>query len=257
MSQPPYNPQDPYGQYGQGQSPYPPQQQYGPPQGQPPYPPGPYGYQPQPPPKPGRSPLFWLFVVGLPLVLLFSCTAGVIILGTTASNTDLQQPPVAERPPAADDQDQAPASDNPPPTEQAEQAEQPAAVGAEVRDGQFAFTVTKFEKATRVGTEFLHKDAQGEFLIVHMTVKNIGDKPGHFFGQNQKLFDAQGREFSADSAAAIYFKDAKSLYEEINPGNQVNGVVLFDLPKGVNPTSIELHDSLMSGGVKVNLASGT
>ncbi len=41
---------------------------------------------------------------------------------------------------------------------------------------------------------------------------------------------------------------------EINPGNQVNGIIVFDVPKDVQPTRIELHDSLFSGGVTVPLA---
>ena len=47
---------------------------YGPPPG--------YGYPPPRPPRPGRGPLFWIFVVGLPLMLLFSCTAALVVVGS-------------------------------------------------------------------------------------------------------------------------------------------------------------------------------
>ncbi len=40
---------------------------------------------------------------------------------------------------------------------------------------------------------------------------------------------------------------------EINPGNTVKGMLVFDMPKDAKPTSIELHDSPFSGGVTLRL----
>jgi hypothetical protein len=40
---------------------------------------------------------------------------------------------------------------------------------------------------------------------------------------------------------------------EINPGNTVHGKIAFDMPNGVNAMKAELHDSMFSGGVTVNL----
>ena len=41
---------------------------------------------------------------------------------------------------------------------------------------------------------------------------------------------------------------------EINPGNSIDGTVVFDVPVGVTPTSVEDHDSAFSGGVTVALS---
>ena len=57
----------------------------------------------------------------------------------------------------------------------------------------------------------------------------------------------------ADTEAAIYLKDSNTLYEEINPGNSLKGTLLFDVPKGIKPAKLELHDSAFSGGVDVRL----
>ena len=40
---------------------------------------------------------------------------------------------------------------------------------------------------------------------------------------------------------------------EIDPGNQVSGVIVFDLPEGTSIDRLELYDSLFSGGVEVRL----
>lgn len=47
--------------------------------------------------------------------------------------------------------------------------------------------------------------------------------------------------------------NADTLLNDINPGNQVTGVVVFDIPKNVKLTRLELHDSPFSGGVPVSL----
>ncbi len=47
---------------------------------QPPYGPPP-GYGPPPPRRPGRGPLFWLFIIGLPLVVLLSVVLALTTLG--------------------------------------------------------------------------------------------------------------------------------------------------------------------------------
>ena len=127
-----------------------------------------------------------------------------------------------------------------------------AGIGKAVRDGKFEFTVTSIDPGVAsVGSDAFGQKAQGQFVLVHLTIQNIGDKAQYFDGSSQKAFDAQGREFSADTGAAIYLKDANSFLNEINPGNTVTGTVVFDMPPGATITKLELHDSPFSGGVDV------
>lgn len=130
-----------------------------------------------------------------------------------------------------------------------------AKVGTAVRDGQFEFTVTKVEKGVAsVGPDFLEEKAQGQFVLVHVTVKNVGTKPQTLVDSVQKLRDGQGREFTTDSTAAIVIKGNDVIFNEINPGNTVTGTLVYDMPKDAKPASIELHDSMFSGGVTVALS---
>lgn len=143
-----------------------------------------------------------------------------------------------------------------PATEAGEDApveEAAAGIGTPVRDGKFEFTVHSVEPGgSTIGDEPFAHEAQGQFLFVKVSVANIGDEPQSFFGDNQYLYVGQSR-YSADSEAAIYLDDAQSLYEEINPGNSLEGVIVFDVPAGAVPTSLELHDSAFSGGVTIDL----
>lgn len=211
-------------------------QPYGPPINQ-----GQYGYPAPPPPKKKRTGLKIFLGLVLALVLMGGCVA--VIASNAPDQTTTAQP--TGKPPKAQSKAQGDEKENSEPDT--------PGIGDVVKDGKFSFKVTKLAKANRVGTDLLHKDAQGVFWLVSVTVKNIGDEPQTFIGDSQKLFDAKGREYSASTEAAIYLGSSKSLYEEINPGNTVKGVVLFDLPMSVKPAKLELHDSLFSGGVTVSL----
>lgn len=127
-------------------------------------------------------------------------------------------------------------------------------LGDKVRDKQFQFTVEKVKCGTRrIGNAYLNIKAQGQFCLATVTVKNVGDDAQSFFGNNQLLFNAKGQQYSASTEAAIYLEDSKSLYEEINPGNRLKGQVVFDVPKKMKPSEIELHATAFSGGVRVSL----
>ncbi len=160
----------------------------------------------------------------------------------TAAQEPTDQQPTTEAP-AVDEQPTA----EPP-------AEQAAAIGTPVRDGKFEFTITQVETGVaRIGTDVLGQDAQGQYVLLHVTVTNIGTEAQYFDGTSQKLLDSAGRTFSADTSAAIYLDESNSLLNQINPGNTVEGIVVFDVPADAVLTSAELHDSLFSGGVTVAL----
>lgn len=123
-----------------------------------------------------------------------------------------------------------------------------------VRDGKFEFVVTKVQPGVKqVGDQYLNQQAQGQYVLISVTVKNIGDKPQTMFDSNQKLTDDQGRSFSPDSGAAIYVKNNDIWMKEINPGNKLTGTLVYDMPVGAKPVKLELHDSMFSGGVTVSL----
>lgn len=125
-------------------------------------------------------------------------------------------------------------------------------LGEPARDGQFEFVVSGIEcGATKIGSQHFNTTAQGMFCVVELTITNVGDEPRSFSGENATLHNAADQEFSADSEAAFYLEDADPFYEEINPGNILRTQVVFDVPVGMTPTSIELHDSAFSGGVTV------
>ncbi|WP_434740298.1 DUF4352 domain-containing protein [Micromonospora sp. SH-82] len=130
-----------------------------------------------------------------------------------------------------------------------------AAIGEPARDGKFEFTVTSAKCGVdKVGSGPLGATAQGQYCLVELTVENIGKQAQLLDGSSQKAYDAKGTEYSTDTEAALYAnKKAETFLNEINPGNRVTGVIVFDVPKKVKLTEVKLHDSFLSGGVTVSL----
>ena len=117
-----------------------------------------------------------------------------------------------------------------------------------MRDGKFAFVVTSIDRSKRGGDPsngFMQETAQGEYLNVHMTVSNVGDRSQTFFATNQKLMTG-GRQFEADTMVSVW---DGSTNVDINPGNSINATASFDIPAGTPPGTIELHDSGACGTV--------
>lgn len=213
------------------------------------------GLVPGPPvPQPTRS---W-FARHKVLTTLGALVVLVVVVGVATgggsdeSDAPEAAPPVAEAP--ADGAAEQPAPAEEPAAEPAVEAPAAAGLGTPVRDGKFEFTVTSVEPGVaRVGNDLIGKEAQGQYVLVHLTVANIGTEAQYFSDGAQKAFDAQGREFSADSSAGVYLEGNDTLLNQINPGNAVTGTVVFDVPADAALTLLELHDSLFSGGVEVAL----
>lgn len=103
-----------------------------------------------------------------------------------------------------------------------------AGIGDPVRDGKFEFVVSRVDCArTTVGAEHLTRTAKGKFCVVSLSVRNI---------------------------AGIYAnRDTHAFLDRVSPGERVTGELVFDVPVEVTLTSLELHDSPLSGGVEVTL----
>ena len=143
--------------------------------------------------------------------------------------------------------------------DKAKSAATAAPAGSAVRDGKFEVQVLNMTKAKQAsspdGNQFMIAKPQGEFIILNLNIKNIGDEQQSFFTDNQKLIDTNGRQYGSSSEADMYLNSGGgSSYAEINPGNSVQALIAFDVPVGTVPKALEVHDSMMSSGSTVALS---
>jgi len=140
------------------------------------------------------------------------------------------------------------------PTETATETDSPTTVPAagEVTDGPLSFTVTGVERGTTVTSDDapVEKTAQGEYIVVHMTVTDTGTDPATFLGNFQRL-KAAGITYYPDDEATFYVGGGLA---ELNPGDSADVAVAFDVPPGSTPDAIELHADPVSPGVEVTLS---
>lgn len=191
---------------------------------------------PQTEPKKKRPKWPWI-LGGLAVVVII-----IIVVVTTSGSNDQEQATNGSNGDPQQTQEQAPQ----------DQAE--AGIGQPVRDGNFEFTVQGIERAPTVGDNpVTTEEAQGEFAILTVTVENIGNEAQPLSDADQYVYDASGRQYSADSMAGLSITGNEVLFTPINPGNSVTGQLVFDVPPSTELTSAELHDSAFSDGVTVSL----
>jgi hypothetical protein len=120
-----------------------------------------------------------------------------------------------------------------------------ASLNEEVRDGNFAFTVT----AVNIGVPKTgYQTAQGIFVVFQIMVKNLGDAPRTVYCQDQRLRDQAGKTY--DNAVSIVGRAGEA---NIGPGKEVHVTCAFDVPKGTLPAAIVVHASPYSRGATVTV----
>lgn len=248
-------------------------------------PPPPFGYQyppgyPAPEPPKKRS---WFrrhkIMTGLLALVTFGAVVGALGGGgddapAAADDVPADTAPAAPEEQATDaaDDAQEPATEadaaqvEPAVVEEDEESEEgdaeeaaPAAeesglpgIGDEARDGDLTFVVTEVETGQEsIGDGLTREEAQGQFVVAHISITNHGDRAATFMDMNQALIDDQGREHST-SSATLWLDEGLTI-EEVNPGITVEGVLAFDIPTDSTGVELQLHDSPFSGGVSVGL----
>jgi Domain of unknown function (DUF4352) len=128
-----------------------------------------------------------------------------------------------------------------------------AGIGQEVGDGNFRFVVTSVDASKTAGdpgSEFQITPKQGEFVHVHLTVRNVGDRSQTFLAYNQTLKIGTS-QFSSNNAATMW---TQPMTVDVNPGSSIQAVVSFDVPPGAAKDGVlTVHGSLSSGGAGISL----
>lgn len=185
---------------------YPPPQGYIPPQG--------YGPQPVAPVAKKRRTWPWILLgMAIFLVVVFSCMAGGGEEGESTSGAEGGN--VAE-----------------------EEGARTVGMGEAGEVSSWIVTVNSTETVADVGDGYVQDQAQGEFVIVDMTVENSGGEATYFDESALSLIDADGNEHSAGYVPG----DDDFFLEQINPGNQATGRAAFDVPEGTEPAALKVED---------------
>lgn len=124
-------------------------------------------------------------------------------------------------------------------------------IGDTVGVGRFAVLVHTPEVKRSVGNQYLKQEANGEYWIIPVSIRNDDKEARMVTSAMFKLVSSDGASFDPDASAAMYL-DSKSslLLDNINPGIQVDGYIVFDMPKGqkVSNYVMEVNDAFSFTG---------
>lgn len=133
-------------------------------------------------------------------------------------------------------------------------AEKTPGIGTPVKSGDLQFTVTKVVRDQKqVGDDFMAQKAQGSYTLVHVTVRNVGNDSETLLDSDQKIKDADSKTYSPDSGAELAMDNNDVWLAQINPGNAVDGVLVYDMPVGVKATAIDFSGGLFKDSATVHL----
>jgi len=130
--------------------------------------------------------------------------------------------------------------------------------GVVSRDGPLQFQVLDVARAKTVSdptnNRYLTATAQGEYIVLTVSVANIGTDPVNFFSQDQALIDVAGIRYGPSADADLYMNatDGNPM-GAVNPGQSITVRIAFDVPPGTREAVLELHATPGSTGAGIGL----
>jgi hypothetical protein len=124
-----------------------------------------------------------------------------------------------------------------------------------VRDGSFQFTADRVQCGVdEIGTPDDYQTPTGQFCVVTLTIKNVGTDPAIFADAIQKAYGPGGVWFGSDSEAAFYANpDPNIFFNDINPGNKVQALVVYDIPTEDRILRLEVHENPTTRGAIIKI----
>lgn len=175
------------------------------------------------------------FVRYVSYIILFAISAS-----TLESNPNKQ-------PVISNSSEQAPLAEKPKEQQAVEQTdvEKKVTIGESTEVGNFVYKVEKTIFKKSIGGEFINQQADGIYLLVTLSIKNISGESRTLDNSLFKLTDVNGIEYepSTDGTTALEMSGGNSLFlKQCQPNITTKGTLVFEVPeKG----TYDLH---LSGG---------
>lgn len=104
--------------------------------------------------------------------------------------------------------------------------------GESINIGGFEYVFEDYRTTSSVGGEFVSEDADGVFFVLDVRIENVGNEPKYFSSDYVKIVDSEGRTFTTDTDGMVYVDDSVT-FEEMQPGLEKEGKLVYDIPEDV------------------------
>ncbi|MFZ4724605.1 MAG: DUF4352 domain-containing protein [Paludibacter sp.] len=107
-------------------------------------------------------------------------------------------------------------------------------IGKEILVGHFSYIITGFKFKKTVGDEFVSQTADGIYLLINLTIKNVSNETRTLDGSCFYLTDLDDLkfEYSTNGSTALEMSGMQSLFlKECQPRIKTKGVLIFEVPE--------------------------
>lgn len=124
-----------------------------------------------------------------------------------------------------------------------------ASIGDPVIVGNLKYIVTDAFATPVVGGGFITKEADGIFLILTISIENIGKDSEYISSGNFKLTDYKDRNYKVDSA--MFYLSTMGyealIFDDLGPGLTPEGSIIFDVPEDDKGLELIISGGFLSG----------
>ena len=100
--------------------------------------------------------------------------------------------------------------------------------------GHFIYTVQSFSFKKSVGDTYTGSTADGIYLMVNLTIKNVSDRTRTIDGSSYTVTDQNGNqyEYSTEASTSLELMGRNTFFlRECQPNISTKGVLIFEVPK--------------------------
>lgn len=109
-------------------------------------------------------------------------------------------------------------------------------------------------KVRHLSHSFYTANTAGFFVVVPLTIKNIGQETSTFSSWQLKLLDAQDRKYDPAEWGAQLAAGGESLFlKQINPGLSHTTVVVFEVPEDGSGFQLQIQGSLAAKSANIRI----
>ncbi len=109
-----------------------------------------------------------------------------------------------------------------------------SSIGKPIEIGHFVYTVQNVSFRKSIGDEFFRETADGIYMIVDLSIKNVSNKTRTLDGSLFAVTDKSGTkyEFAINASTVLEMSGKKTLFlKECQPNITTKGVLVFEVPE--------------------------
>ncbi|MEG1498931.1 DUF4352 domain-containing protein [Chryseobacterium sp.] len=160
------------------------------------------------------------------LVYLLTALGLFILLSIMIPPSEIRETPSQTSTPVAEE--------SPTVVEKTQNQEIESSLGQAIEIGYFTYTIQSVSFRKSVGNEYFKETADGIYMLVDLSIKNISNETRTLDGSMFAVTDENGTkyEFSINASTALEMSGNKTLFlKECQPNITTKGVLVFEVPE--------------------------